>query len=331
MKPELSEEKPFGWAFIGVGTMAKQSAKDITGSKRHRIVSVYNRTYDKGVIMAQKYGACCYHTLKEAVTAVGVDAVYVATTANSHFEIAMECLKLKKSVLIEKPFTVTAKDAQLLKEAAEENEVYLAEAMWTWFSPVANKVKEWLDNGEIGTIQHAKFLYCIPSVIFAPRLWEANLCGGSLMDCGIYPITYAYRLFGMPDKITCVGHLKRGVDTDEQITFHYNNQVDVSIRCSMIKANGGESMDIIGSEGNIRNFLTHAAWKVKMKKKHQIKKTVFKGAGGILNEFDCVAREILEGKKVSGKVPISVTIDCLKILDECRMQMGLVYPFENKG
>ena len=54
----------------------------------------------------------------------------------------------------------------------------------------------------------------------------------------------------------------------------------------------------------------------------------FNGDGSYLNEFDLVAEEIRAGKTESSYVPRQATIDVLEIMDECRRQMGLVYPFE---
>lgn len=151
------DEKPFGWLFVGAGNMAQNSAKSISKSNAHRIIGFYNRTYEKGCEVAKKFNTICYHTLQEALAAEGVEGVYIASTAESHFSVVMECLEKKKPVLIEKPFTVTAKDAEILRNKAEEQGVFIAEAMWTWYSPVAHQVKYWLDTGAIGALQKAEF------------------------------------------------------------------------------------------------------------------------------------------------------------------------------
>ena len=57
-------------------------------------------------------------------------------------------------------------------------------------------------------------------------------------------------------------------------------------------------------------------------------KETYEGYGGMLNEFDLAAAEIQEGLTESRYVPHKATLDVMTILDECRRQMGLVYPFE---
>ena len=55
---------------------------------------------------------------------------------------------------------------------------------------------------------------------------------------------------------------------------------------------------------------------------------MFKAEGGYHNEFDVAAGEIRKGLTQSLLVPPSATVDVMEILDECRRQMKLVYPFE---
>ena len=69
----------FRWCFIGAGSLAKTVAFQLNRSGRHEIVSCYTRNYEKGIEFAKKYGGKAYKTPEDAITAEGVDGVYIVT------------------------------------------------------------------------------------------------------------------------------------------------------------------------------------------------------------------------------------------------------------
>ena len=100
----------FRWCFISTGPLAKTVAKQLLESGRHQIVSCYTRNFEKAKDFAGKYGAAAYETAEEAITAEGVEGVYVVTPHNAHFRFVKQALELGKPVLCEKAFTVTAQE-----------------------------------------------------------------------------------------------------------------------------------------------------------------------------------------------------------------------------
>jgi hypothetical protein len=89
----------------------------------------------------------------------------------------------------------------------------------------------------------------------------------------------------------------------------------------------GEELVIIGDKGTIINAFYHESGKTTLVRKNG-QKIEFKGYGGLDNEFTLVAEEILNGQIESRYVPLQATLANLATLDECRRQIGLVYPFE---
>lgn len=323
----MENSKTFNWCFIGAGKLARGVANAILPSERHKIVSVYTRSFEKGKAFADEFGAVAYETAKEAITAPEVDGVYIVTTHNCHYEFARLALELGKPVLCEKAFTVSAAEARELAAVAKEKGVYLAEAMWTWFAPVANKVKQWLDDGEFGELEDVSLTYNLNSQKYAERVTDPNRAGGALLDVGVYPITYLYRLFGKPVNVVCSGIIKNGIDTCEKIQLTFADGKTYSCTSSICDFKGLERLKIKGSKAKLDLWFYHFASKAKLNRKHG-KNEIFEGSGGYLNEFDIVASEILSGLCESRFVPLDATIDVMEIMDECRRQMGLVYPFE---
>lgn len=317
---------PFRWAYIGSGSIAKSTSRKILGTKRHEIATVFSRNPQKRTAFASRVRARPCATLEEAVLDPTVDAVYIASPANSHLDLARAAIDLGKPVLMEKPFTVDRAGAEELFALAHSRGVYLAEAMWTWFSPVARQVKAWLDDGELGEVQNARIKIGFPILPLISRLKDPNLVGGALLDLGIYATTYAVNLFGVPDRISASAEFKDGIDTGERITFHYDTGLSVQLTVSIVKWKG-ESVRITGSKGTITVPFFHAGSKATLRPTNGRART-FSGNGGYDNQFDLVAREIRAGRAESSYVPARSTIDNLGLLDEIRKHVGLRYPFE---
>ena len=322
-------EHVFNWAFIGTGVLAKDVAKKITETGRHRIVSVYTRNYEKCCAFAQQYGALAAHTAEEAIGAPGVDGVYIVTPHTSHYEYAKQALLMGRPVLCEKPVSTDTEKTQELLRLSEERGVYFTEAMWTWFAPVANKVKEWLDKGEYGEVKKLHMTYHLRSINYAPRVSDPNTAGGALLDIGIYPLTYICRLFGKPQRIECRGKLRGGIDTGEDVAMYYPGGKKYTWSASILDFWGLEYMSLRGTKGSTTLFFYHGASKVTLRRRRGGAET-FRGDGGYVNEFDVVASEIRQGLVESPLVPHKATLEVMQLMDECRRQMGLVYPFEKK-
>lgn len=124
----------FGWCFIGTGTLAKQVSNEIQRSGRHNVVSCYSRSFEKAKDFADKYDTVAYENVEEAILADGVDAVYVVTPHNAHYRYVKKALELGRTVLCKKYFTVTAAETDELISLANKQNLYLCEAMWTWFA-----------------------------------------------------------------------------------------------------------------------------------------------------------------------------------------------------
>ena len=319
--------KKFGWCFIGTGSLAKTVAKLLNKSGRHKIVSCYSRNFENACEFSEKYGGNAYDLPENAISAEGVEGVYIVTPHNAHYRFAKMAIELCKPVFCEKPFTVTAEETDSLIAFAKEKNVYLCEAMWTWFSSCANMTKKWVDENKIGKISSADFKYHIRTIDYKGRHTDPKRAGGALLDITIYPVTYAYRLWGVPSKIESKGVIKGGIDHSEEIIFTYDD-FKVYISASIADFKGLEAMCIIGENGKITAPFFHAVNSVTCNKGF-LKKEKFKGPGPKMiqytEEFDAVAEDIRSGLKESKMVPLKATSDVMHILDEIRKQIKLEY------
>ncbi len=317
----------FRWCFIGTGNLARQVAGQLLKSGRHRIVSCYTRDFEKAKEFAKTYSCRAYEDVEDAILDEEADAVYVVTPHNAHHRFVKKALELGKPVLCEKAFTVTAEEAEDLIGLAREKKLYLCEAMWTWFSASANKCREWISEGRIGNVGSASFTYHMKSINYAPRVSDPRRAGGALLDITVYPITYAYHLWGIPDSIEAQARLENGIDVSEELVFSYPG-FEAKISASIVDMKGFEKMVINGEKGKIRALLYHAMNGITLDR-GLFRKETFKGPGpkinSYLDEFDTAEEEIREGLCESRMHSLDDTLNVMRIMDEIRKKIGLEY------
>lgn len=98
---------------------------------------------------------------------------HAGTPHTFHYQNAVDAIKAGKHVLVEKPATTTAEEFRSLVALAAKHNVFLMEAMWTRFQPIALAVKRVIDEGRLG----------------APVLVHADLSGDFDIESGYYPST----------------------------------------------------------------------------------------------------------------------------------------------
>ena len=111
------------------------------------------------------------------------------------------------------------------------------------------------------------------------------------------------------------------------MTLHFPNGKTYVISTSIVDDIGKEQFRIVGTKAEVSIPFFHSANEVTLQRKDG-KNETFVGDGSFLNEFDRVGEEIRMGRTESAFVPMQATVDVMEIMDTCRRQMGLVYPFE---
>ena len=139
-------------------------------------------------------------------------------------------LKSKKHVILEKPATSTSSELDDLFRIAKEEGVTLIEA-YRHLQEANYKVlqKAIQEEKRLGPIYGASFSYASYSSRYTnvlngekPNIFSLEFSGGSLVDVGVYPVTFALALFGAPKSQTYVPFLcKTGVDGGGVIILRY--------------------------------------------------------------------------------------------------------------
>ncbi|MEP4889363.1 MAG: Gfo/Idh/MocA family oxidoreductase [Aliiglaciecola sp.] len=190
----MALEKQVNWGIVGAGRIAEKFCEDMTYVRNGKLAAIAARSADKAQQFADKFHIqYAYAGYQRLFDDPNIDVVYIATTHNFHFEHARAALLAGKSVLCEKPITISTEQCVELQSIAKQQNVFLMEALWTYFLPSIIKAKQWVEEGLIGKIKHIKadFGYRVP---YDPvgRMYNPDLAGGCLLDMGIYPLAIAH-------------------------------------------------------------------------------------------------------------------------------------------
>ncbi|MDQ7037132.1 MAG: Gfo/Idh/MocA family oxidoreductase [Anaerolineae bacterium] len=189
--------KVIRWGIIGTGNIAHQFARGLQSVSDAELVAVGSRSQASADKFGDEFNVPNRHATYEALASdSSVDAVYVATLHNFHKENALLCLQNHKGVLLEKPFTVNAQEAEEVINFAREQGVFLMEAMWTRYFPAMIKLRDLLAAGAIGDIMlvQADFGFRMGTVLPKHRIFDPEFCRVcatvGCLGCCRYP-TYA--------------------------------------------------------------------------------------------------------------------------------------------
>lgn len=229
-----------------------EGAKTVDGLE---LDGVYSRSQEKGEAFAAKTGAKRVFNSLEEVADSDTDFVYVASPNVCHYEQCKFLLENNKSVLCEKPITVTSEEFSKLFFLAEENNVKYCEAIMYMHTPSRYVLKHAIQG--IGNISSAHFDYSQLSSKYdsllsgeLPNIFNPKMKTGALNDLGIYCVYPAIDLFGEPEEVIANQHfLFTGADGAGAAILKYKDKL-VTITYSKTAESRSKSQ-ILGDKGTI--------------------------------------------------------------------------------
>ncbi|MCU1512909.1 MAG: oxidoreductase [Arthrobacter sp.] len=244
--------RPVRWGILGTGFIADLQASDLVDNG-FTIQAVGSRTAASAAEFAAKFQIASAHgSYEDLVADPEVDVVYVSTPHPFHYENALLALNAGKHVLIEKPFAMNAGQAREIVDLAESKGLVALEAMWTRYLPHMVRIRELVRSGALGDVRtviadHNQNLPKDP----LHRLNDPALGGGALLDLGIYPVSFAFDVFGAPVNIRALAsRTATGVDRQTAMIFEYSDGQQALLHCALDTA-GPNRASIIGTEGSI--------------------------------------------------------------------------------
>ena len=322
----------FKVGIIGAGWIAEKMAAALAPLEDYCVYAIASRSIEKAQSFAERWNvAKAYGSYEEMVADEEVDLVYIATPHSHHFPHAMLALNAGKPVLVEKAFTANAAEAQELIETAHNKGLFITEAIWTRYMPLSHKIKEIMESGIIGEPRVLTATLCY-MMEFKERILRPDLCGGALLDLGVYALNFARMYFGT-DIVRTVSNCHvgpTGIDLQECISLSYADGKMANLQAGTLCLNDRQGI-INGTEGYIRVDNINCPEVVEVYRNYELVARYEKPAD-MVNGYEyqviecrrCINEKLME----SPMMPHEETISIMKQMDDLRKEWGVRYPYD---
>ena len=324
----------FKIGIIGAGWIADKMACTVTPLAEVENYAVAARDLSRAEAFAQSHGfKRAYGSYKALVDDPEVDLVYIATPHSHHFEHASLALEAGKPVLCEKAFTANARQAEALLNLAHRKGLFITEAIWPRYMPLALKVKSLLDAGAVGKPVQLSATLCYP-MMDKERILLPELCGGALLDVGVYCLHFARMYFGSDIERTASSCLLTGlgVDVYNSMALYYSDGRVAQLQSSALSRDNRQGI-ITGTEGYMVVDNVNSPEGIHIYDlDYQLREEHFTPDGQITGyEYQVLASRdaIRQGLLETPFITHQETLEVMKMMDAFRAEWGVRYPMDD--
>ncbi|WP_424467260.1 Gfo/Idh/MocA family protein [Pseudoclavibacter helvolus] len=343
-----ADAPPLRWGILGAGHIARRFAREVPQHTRSTIAAVGARELARAKTFATALGVEHAHgSYAELIADPDVEAIYLATINSTHHDLALECIRAGKPVLVEKPLALNTDEARDIFAAAAEHGVLVVDGMWTRFLPQFTVARQIAANGMLGRLvtAHANFAGFMPAPV--ARIVEADQGGGALLDIGVYSIAAVHDLMGPPIEVAAAGNLLPGyaVDGSASVVMRTASAVGTA-RCSF-EGRAPSRAEFVFERGIVelpREFFVPGMLRVSEFDRDASEAVPDASSDGVsgagVSEWDATVpggfqfeatefvRLLASGATESPVMPWQASVEIMEILDRARAAIGVVYPGE---
>lgn len=254
--------KAIRWGIIGCGDVTEvKSGPALSRASHSQLVAVMRRNGALAADYARRHGVPRWHDDADAIIrAPDIDAVYVATTPDSHRDLVLRCAAARKPVLVEKPMALDYRQCQEMVAACAAAGTPLWVAYYRRALPRFLAVRDMVMSGVIGDI---RMIVCrqmkpaAPRALADPAAWRTNpsISGGGLFaDTMSHTLDFLDYVFGPIAAVRAFAASTTGHPSVEDMVsaaFRFESGVLCSASVCYVADRDEESNEIIGSAGRI--------------------------------------------------------------------------------
>ena len=317
---------------IGTGWIAEKAAITLNGLTDCEAYAVGSRRQETAEAFAAKWNIKkAYGSYTELIANPDVDLVYVGTPHSHHFDVTKEAIKAGKPCLVEKAFMANARQTREILDLARQRSVFVAEAIWTRYQPAVGIVRKLIADGRIGE-PHLVTATLGYSMGDKPRIMRPDLCGGALLDLGVYALNFV-RMFCDSDIASINGTCVKsdtGMDLTNAITIILKDGILANVQSSAQCV--GDNIGVIaGTEGNliIDNINNPQVITVNGPDRTYVETIrVPQQITGYEYQFLACRDALAEGLLEPREMPHAETLYIMQLMDDLRRKWSVCYPLD---
>ena len=326
------DTKDFKVGIVGAGWIAQKAAITLNGLPGLRCYAIASRSGEKARDFAARWGVeKAYGSYSAMLEDPDVDLVYVATPHSHHFDITCEALEKGYPCLVEKAFMANRKQAQAVVDLSRERKVFLAEAIWTRYQPAVEMVRKVIREGRIGEprLITATLGYSMGD---KERIMRADLCGGALLDLGVYALNFVRMFCDRP--IVSIGSQcvksDTGMDLSDAISIVLEGGVLANVQSSACCV--GDNIGVIaGTEGNLIIDNINNPQTIRVNGPDRVFREELKVPPQITGyeyQFLACRDAMAQGLLEPPQMPLEETLYIMELRDGLRAEWGVRYPMD---
>lgn len=326
----MMTKEHYNWATLGTGVIANELAQALQSQGR-TIYSVANRTHEKGLAFAQKYGIDkVYDKIDDVFDDPDVDIIYISTPHNTHINFLRKALTNGKHVLCEKSITLNSEELAEAIQLAEENHVVLAEAMTIFHMPIYRKLTEIVNSGQLGELKLIQMNFgSYKDYDMTNRFFSRDLAGGALLDIGVYALSFIrWFMASSPKQIASQVQLApTGVDEQAGILLT-NDEGQMATITLSLHAKQPKRGTIAYDKGYIELYEYPRGQKAVITYTEDGHQEVIEAG----DTAQALSYEVADMEKavagIENTMHLDYTQDVMDIMTQLRKEWGIVYPEE---
>lgn len=172
-----------------------------------------------------------------------VDAIVLATPVETHFDLARAALEAGKHIMVEKPLATSSAECEALIALAQERDLRLMVGHVFVYNAAVNKVKEFIDSGEIGEVYY----------VYSQRLnlGQVRQDVNAMWNFAPHDLSILCHWFGSePENVTARGHsyIQPGIEDVVFMNMDFPGGIGASVHISWLDPHKIRRMTVVGSE-----------------------------------------------------------------------------------